>query len=70
MPSAREHSICCFHSGLCIDQIGLGAGRKAAGSRHMWPIAVLPVVRFTFDCFPDYVDPDIFYTVIRIFLSG
>ncbi|XP_046276091.1 indoleamine 2,3-dioxygenase 2 isoform X1 [Marmota monax] len=68
IPSA---SCCYFHSGLCADQI-----EDAAPGEQQGPCTCNQL--FSFACskvhiliaFPDYVDPDIFYAVIRIFLSG
>lgn len=38
---------------------------------HMEPIALFASSKVhILIAFPDYVDPDIFYAVIRIFLSG
>lgn len=52
------------------DQIGEGPGR-ASEPEHMEPIAFVACSKVhILIASLDYVDPDIFYAVIRIFLSG
>ena len=58
----------CF----CADQIAEAAGwGRAAEPLHMETIAFCACSQiYNVIVPPDYVDPDIFYAVIRIFLSG
>lgn len=52
------------------DQIGEAPGR-ASEPEHMEPIAFVACSKVHILISPlDYVNPDIFYSVIRIFLSG